>query len=255
VADQRVSRTGAAPLAGSMWHAAHSECQSAVRASLMAGLLALCMLVGAVCIAYVSNAPMNDISTLSFVMSIVISVLQDAMAGAPPAGAWFHDQFMMLVRNANPAVVAAAPVAPAPKPVVPAPKPKPTVKKPVVPAPKPKPTAKKPVVPAPNPKPTAKKPVVPAPKPKPTAKKPVVPAPKPKPTLKPKPKPTVKKVRLCPTANREAVLGPAHATETGVWALCIAWASGVTQSLSAAAACCALLVRQQAPALHQYTAS
>ena len=117
---------------------------------------------------------------------------QDAMAGAPPAGAWFHDQFMMLVRNANPAVVAAPPVAPAPKP-------KPTAKKPVVPAPKPKPTVKKPVVPAPKPKPTVKKPVVPAPKPKPTAKKPVVPA--------PKPKPTVKKVRLCSTRRQGGYAG------------------------------------------------
>lgn len=47
---------------------------------------------------------------------------KDAMAGAPPAGGWFHAQFLMLLRNANPAVITTPPK--------PTPKPKPTAPKP-----------------------------------------------------------------------------------------------------------------------------
>ena len=53
----------------------------------------------------------------------------DALPGAPSAGAWFHDEFMMLIHNATPALTASAPIptpTTAPTPTTPASTPAPT---------------------------------------------------------------------------------------------------------------------------------
>lgn len=116
---------------------------------------------------------------------------KDAMAGAPPAGTFFHNQFLMLARNANP------PLATGPVPT-----PRPTVKRPTArptPRPTPKPTVKRPTA-KPTRRPTAK----------PTAKRPTV-----KPSPKPTPRPTVKVPTAAtprPTTKATPTAGPVSST-------------------------------------------